>query len=144
MYRKKLILSLFAISLCGCSFLAYTPIIATSSFGLNKTDLSGKREFKDLTNRPFSLAPVDGLSWQLKKFDGGRYYVERASSTSVKKVICELSEGKLIVDEIFDDSINGGIFYSANVSCGGNTYNAPLNHWSESLRISMKFVDGSA
>ena len=143
MYRTSLILLLFAASLCGCSILAYTPVVAVSLLGLNKTDLSDNIEFKDLTNRPFSLAPIEGLSWQLKKIDGGRHHVERASNSSEKEVICELIAGKLVIDEIFDDSINGGVFYSATVNCSGQTYNTPLNRWSESLRISMKFIDGN-
>jgi hypothetical protein len=140
---KKLILLLSAFSLYGCSVLAYTPVVATESLGLNQTDLSDSSEFKEYISRPFLLVPVEEVSWQLKKFDGGRYHIELAANLSKKEVICELIAGSVIIEKIFDDSMNGGLFYSAKISCNGHTYSAPLNHWSNPLRRSIKFIANS-
>ncbi|WP_290701924.1 hypothetical protein [Amphritea sp.] len=141
---KKHIFYLCVFFLCGCSVLAYTPVVATSGLGLNKTDLSESQEFQEFINQPFRLTTLGNTPWQLKKFGGGRYHIELAISLSKKEVICELGAKSIVIDKIFDDSINGGIFYSAKVTCNDHVYNAPLNRWSDRLRNSIEFIGNNS
>ncbi len=138
---KLLLVFISVVGLSGCSFLAYTPVVVSASLGLNKEDLSEKPEYKDVVGRPFSLAPLDDVPWLLKKFSGGRHHIERQSNIANKITVCDLTDARLVIDEIFFDSINGGVFYSAVVECAGKSYEAPLNHWSESIRVSMDFIE---
>lgn len=140
---KKLIFILCALILCGCSVVAYTPVVATSALGLNKTDLSDSPEFRKYTKQPFQLEPLDEVSWQLKKFEGGRYYIGLASNPSEQEVICDLGAESVLIENIFDDSVNGGIFYSARVTCNKQVYNAPLNHWSDQFKNCIKFIENN-
>lgn len=141
---KKHILYLCVFLLCGCSIVAYAPVVATSGLGLNKTDLSESQEFQEFINRPFRLATLGETRWQLKKFGGGRYHIELVTSLSSKEVICELASESIVIDKIFDDSINGGIFYSAKVTCNDHFFNAPLNRWSDRLRNSIEFIGNNS
>jgi hypothetical protein len=140
LYLKLITTYLGAFFLYGCSVVAYTPVVVTSVLGINKTDLSEKQEFIEFTNRPFHLQRIDEKSWQLKKFEGGRYHIELSVGFSKKEVICELNDETVVIDKIFDDSLNGGIFYTAKVNCNGHNYTAPLNNWSAQLRDSIKFI----
>ncbi len=123
--------------------MAYTPVVATSGLGFNKTDLSESQEFKRFTNRPLRLVTLDKASWQLKKYEGGRYHIELKTSVGKKDVICELESKNIVIEKIFDDSVNGGVFYSAKVICNDRVFNAPLNRWSDQLRNSIKFIGKS-
>jgi hypothetical protein len=68
---------------------------------------------------------LEDKSWQLEKFDGGRYHIERLVESSKKEVICDLRDGSVVITKIFHDSINGGVFYSANVTCNDQAFDAP-------------------
>jgi hypothetical protein len=123
----------------GCSVIAYTPVVATASLGLNKTDLSHEPEYEGVVGRSFRLQPLDDRSWQLKKFDGGRYYIEQSFNPR-DRIICDLEEGTVVINEIFSDSVNGGVFYAADASCDGTVFEAPLNRWSDVVRRSISFT----
>ena len=76
-----------------------------------------------------------------KKFKDGRYHIELKSDQNRKETICSLNEGIISIDSIFEDSINGGIFYSAKVTCEKETYNVPLNPWFKPLEQSIQFME---
>ena len=141
MTLRNIVLCLSIVDLSGCSILAYTPVVTTSVLGINQTDLSNDPKYKGFINRPFHLSPLLDKSWQLKKFDRGRYYIEVSIELSKNKVICDLGVANIVIVKIFDDSISGGVFYSAEVTCDTQVFDAPLNHWSDSLMQSVKFAD---
>jgi hypothetical protein len=131
MSYRILILLILSFCLNACSIVAYSPVIMTAALGLNKEDLSNEEKYRPIISsavRPNS----PNTTLYLKKFSEGRYYLATNNST-YNRIICNLEDGHLIINEVFFDTINGGIFYAANVYCNQTQYQAPLNDWSDEL-----------
>ena len=138
-YCKFFTIILLSWFIQACSVLVYTPVVVTAALGLNKTDLSEQPDYRALVGKSVRLETIEGLPWKLKKFENGRYYIERQVQHSMKRDICQLDVNTLIITEIFDDSVNGGRYFSATVFCHDKEFDAPLNHWSDEIKNNIRF-----
>ncbi len=139
LYNKLAITILLSGFLHSCSVLVYTPVIATAALGFNKTDLSDQPGYKEYVGKFLYLKSLGNRLWKLKKFEGGRYYIERQSRQGAEQGICNLEANKLLITGIFSDSINGGRYFSATVYCQGQKFEAPLNHWFDGIKTDISF-----
>ena len=124
---KSFHLLIVILLLSACSVLPYAPVVVTSSLGLHQTDLSEKHPYKKFIGRAIKLSESGDKTWQLKKFKDGRYYI--ALSNNSRNYVCQLRDGTVVINKVFSDTINHGIFYDAHVTCLAKQYRAPLNHW---------------
>lgn len=118
---------------------AYTPVVGAAALGLHQTDLSQQPAYSQYIGKPFSLKSSEQHIWHLKKFEGGRYYIEPTAPGTDKPVVCHLEGSEVLISKIFYDSPNDGTFFSARVTCDGQVYDAPLNRFSESFTRAVEF-----
>ena len=127
---------LVAVILSGCSLAAYTPVVVSSSLGMNKKDLSEEPEYSKYIRVELKLSSFENQIWHLKKFEKGRYYIELSSSS--ERSVCELSQGYIYISKVFFDSVNDGVFYKATAYCGGEGFPTPLNRWTDKIGYSSR------
>ncbi|WP_426415055.1 hypothetical protein [Aestuariirhabdus sp. LZHN29] len=126
-------LLVFAVlGLAGCSALAYTPVVGTTVVGADRESLNDQPEYREFIEAPLALVPTPDREWSLRRFNGGRYFVELSGySNQSTERICMLGDGDLVIEEIFQDRINGGVHYQGRARCGatGGWIKVPRNHW---------------
>jgi hypothetical protein len=128
---------MLSVLLTGCMFAVYTPVVVGSALGLDRETLNEDPRYAPLIGRDLALEQVEQDRWLLRKFDGGRYFVEvrvpptaATASTSTIVTICDFTDATMRIDEVFLDRLNGGVHFSAQVTCpSGERYTAPINHW---------------
>ena len=132
---RNVLISLIGIFLTGCSIVTYAPVVGSSAVGLDKVTLRDSPEYAQIINSTVKLTDTSDYNWTLRKFTKGRYFIERTyPSVKSTQEICSLNGRDVIIKDIYEDRINGGIFYSAVVSCdGGSKIEATKNHWSNTL-----------
>ena len=119
----------------SCSVAAYAPVVGMSAAGLDRNSLKGDEKYDQVIGRRVRLENLGEIVWTLRRFTGGRYFVERTISANNSTLfVCSLGGREIEISDIFEDKINGGIYYSARVQCdGGTPIEAPKNHWHKTL-----------
>ncbi|MCL6417652.1 hypothetical protein MIB92_18480 [Aestuariirhabdus sp. Z084] len=131
-YSRPVMIVSALLALTGCSVAAYTPVVGTAAVGAGQESLNELPEYRSLINTPLTLLPEPGQQWTLRRFSGGRFFVERSPiANRSTELICLLADGQLIIDEIYEDRINGGLYYSGKARCdeSDDWLEVPRNHW---------------
>lgn len=133
MTRVFLLLPVFLLS--GCSITAYTPVIGASVVGMDEVSTKDDDKYGGLIQRSIILESEGERIWTLRKFSGGRYFIELSRRDSnYTPLVCDLTRRELFITDIYEDRISGGVFYSANTSCAdGSIIETSRNHWYEVL-----------
>ena len=129
--------------LSGCSVAVYSPVIGMSVLGMDKESLSDNPKYKQILNRNVILPDEKGQDWVLRRFSSGRNFISKAkvSDESGVSIVCYLSGKELVITDVYTDKVNGGVFYSASVSCDGNTITkVPKSYWYPELDSLTKLL----
>jgi len=123
------------LSLSGCSVVAYTPVVIAAAAGQTRVSLKDDAVYAPYFERSVTLEPVDDADWSLQKFSEGRYFIALTPTPERNSLfICHLSRRQITIREVFEDKINGGVYYSATApdctSGDGATVEAPRNTFS--------------
>jgi hypothetical protein len=128
---------LCVLSFSGCSILAYTPVVAMAVVGMDRTSLDEEEQYKKWINYEHLLEDTAVKSWQLHKFNPGRYYLVFAGANGGARAtfICSLGGKPIKIKHLFRDEISGGVFFDGETSCDGNDLvEIPKVHLPESLQ----------
>ncbi len=132
-----MLLTLLQLLLSACSLLVYTPVVAMSIAGLDRDSLDDDDRYRKLVGYEHVLENSEERSWELHKFDGGRYYLVFPFSKQIEKpdFVCALGGKPVKIVHLFEDELNGGVYFDGEVSCDGtNVVTLSSIHLFESLQ----------
>lgn len=131
---------LICIILSGCSIAAYTPVVGGAAFGYDRVSLKGELGFSKIIGAKITLEDTEEYEWTLRKFSKGRLFIEKTyEGVQSTRKICSLGGSEIEIIDVFEDRINGGIFYSANATCNGIEYFKTVkNNWSNDMLLLLE------
>lgn len=119
------------LTLSGCAFGGLLPLTLASMTGQDRVTLGDQAEYANIIDSKIILRDTDDYRWTLRKHTKGRYFVQKKyPGLGSTDEVCSLNNQEILVTDIFEDRINGGIFYSAVVTCDGiNEITTTRNFW---------------
>ncbi|WP_300518680.1 hypothetical protein [Aliiroseovarius sp.] len=130
--KRFLILALFAAVTSGCSVLAYTPVVGAAMLGKDRVPVSSESAEAGVIGKRLQVPA--GSTMSLRAFEGGRMFLSDNNDPGGQtRLVCPLAGRTLVVTRLYEDQINGGTHYDAQVICGGESFEAKRSLWSADL-----------
>ena len=131
MKRQDLIAAAALLVLAGCAAAPYAPVVGLAASGADRVSLREQPKYANLIGVPLSPKSTGTRIWALRKFKSGRYFIEQSDpNKNYTPFVCDLSGGEIVIQDIFEDKINGGLYYSGSARCkGGAASDTPKNHF---------------
>lgn len=133
---RTLLTTVILLCLPACSVAVYTPIYAGAALGMHTQSLAESEPYRRVIDRPIVLADNDERYWSLRRFEGGRYFIEFAPRGGGSVIaVCPLGGRAITITAVYEDTMNGGIHYAATVQCdpGSPVIRTKRNGWYSDL-----------
>ncbi|GAB5438571.1 MAG: hypothetical protein FalmKO_36960 [Falsiruegeria mediterranea] len=130
MIRRLLLTALLAVP-SGCGVAVYTPVVGAALLGQDSVDVESQRTEGRLVGQTLSV-PANSR-YALRQFSSGTVFLAFDLSVNGTRLLCPMAGQKLVVTRVYDDKVNGGRFYDAEVDCTGTSQTVRRNHWSPDL-----------
>ncbi|MGY8961480.1 MAG: hypothetical protein ACKVKG_18525 [Alphaproteobacteria bacterium] len=131
MKHRNIITAAALLMLAGCAIVPYAPVAGLAASGADRASLREQPQYAKLIGVSLSPKTTGSRIWALRKFNKGRYFIERSDpNKNYTPFVCNLSGGEIVIKDIFEDKINGGVHYSASARCKSGAFvDAPRNHF---------------
>ena len=129
--------SIVLTALSGCSIAAHTPAVAMGATGVDKESLADTEPYAGLIDRTVILADGEDRYCTLREFDSGRQFLQYSpqleGASYSTQMVARLDGRSIIIREIYNDKINGGVFFDAELVHEGEQITLQRNRWTGAL-----------
>jgi hypothetical protein len=105
--------------------------------GLDKESLAATEPYAGLIGQTVVLQDGDDRYWTLRSFDSGRQFLQYSpqleGASYSTRMIARLDGSAITINAIYNDKINGGVYFDAELVHDGQPIELRRNRWTDAL-----------